>query len=162
MTAIRANGEDYNKEEHGLLCNVLAAAVRKWGNNGEKVSCPLKQALQQTIFGMNENRGENPKTLTLPKEYESNGGINPNHDRHQWCGACNGRHYPGESSLNDLLCVCTLGPDGVPNETGDTLCGHNPDKLGVAQPKHMGFGPNAESEEDVCRNCSKLHEKRSS
>ncbi|CCD14128.1 unnamed protein product [Trypanosoma congolense IL3000] len=145
VALVGGNKEHYNKEEHILLCEVLGAAVKRWGKNGENVTDQkVREALMQTIYGENEQK-ENPSKLNFPEEYGSSVDENSHNHRFEWCGTCAGKHYPGESATHDLPCLCTLGPDGIPNKTDDTLCGKKANELRAQQQERMRFGPNSQA-----------------
>ncbi|CCD15236.1 Variant surface glycoprotein [Trypanosoma congolense IL3000] len=135
-----ADEKDHNGAQHQALCDLMKAAVGKWGSSGEGLSEPLKKALHQTIFG-NESGGS-LETLRngLPKDYEEV--LKQSDSRNFACG----QHYndptelgrvhqvlrSGQSAPHDLVCLCTVGDGGWPLNISDSekLCGLDKSSLG--------------------------------
>ncbi|CCD13534.1 Variant surface glycoprotein [Trypanosoma congolense IL3000] len=116
---------DHNGEQHGILCGLLGAAVKKWKTTNHP---GVKKALAQAIFGNKNGKGD-PSELQFPfsKEYSEN--------REVYCGKCQGNHdhYPGKSIPHDLICLCTVGSKGYPfveHGSINQLCGKERKDLG--------------------------------
>ncbi|CCD11706.1 Variant surface glycoprotein [Trypanosoma congolense IL3000] len=119
--------EHHNHEEHATLCGLLGAAATLYnsGRAGEK----LRKALGQVIFGKEDGGSLADLKRGFPEEYGKDGG------RHNSCGECrhnNHDHYPGKSIPHDLLCLCTMGENGAPFNSGGhySLCGVTGDRWG--------------------------------
>ncbi|CCD16710.1 Variant surface glycoprotein [Trypanosoma congolense IL3000] len=139
--AVIASGTDHNQEAHKALCDLLNAAVRRWGSNGESLTEPLKSALNHTVFGSNGVGDLEGLRKALPKVYDEV--LNQSGSRSFSCGqrlagqASSGgvkhERWSGHSASHDLLCLCTLGDNGWPlNNTGsEKLCGKSLNELGT-------------------------------
>ncbi|CCD16185.1 Variant surface glycoprotein [Trypanosoma congolense IL3000] len=127
--------KDHNKDAHKALCDVLKAAVNKWGDGGATLAQPLKNALKLTLFGYGKSE-ENWDKLKgqVPEEYHKV-------DRSLLCGQPyfegirqSQPRWTGYSALHDLVCLCTLGDKGWPlneSSTGkEKLCGQPQETFG--------------------------------
>ncbi|CCD14686.1 Variant surface glycoprotein [Trypanosoma congolense IL3000] len=119
--------KDHNKEAHHLLCDLMKAAVGKWGRSGETLSEPLKKALGRTIFGSMTGGSLEELRRELPDFYEAV--LKGIADRSTACGG----PESGQSAPYDMVCLCTLGNNSWPLDyirTATTLCGQNKNDLG--------------------------------
>ncbi|CCD14215.1 Variant surface glycoprotein [Trypanosoma congolense IL3000] len=150
---------DHNKEEHDRLCNVLKAAVGKWGTNGEGLTDPLKKALGRTIFGNEEGGSLGELKEKCPDVYDDVGGW-----RWTLCGQLQEEEgyttvhqprWPGHSASHDLVCLCTVGHGGWPlNEAGNTgttekLCGKDKNALGASGKQGWGSSGTQHGKEQI-------------
>ncbi|CCD12582.1 Variant surface glycoprotein [Trypanosoma congolense IL3000] len=143
--------KDHNHDAHNALCDLMKAAVGKWGEGGAGLSDPLKKALGKTLFGK-ESGWETVETLkTVPKDYSTAGGLReymcgqPSHEKAFFDNPHQVR-WSGHSSPHDMVCLCTAGSHGWPvNESSqkDTLCG----KYGSILKATKGKGWDSENEE---------------
>ncbi|CCD13809.1 Variant surface glycoprotein [Trypanosoma congolense IL3000] len=157
-----ARKTDHNLEEYNALCNLMKISVQKWkelesrGNEG-----PLKKALGRTIFG--DDRGgdlQNLKSETFQKVYKD---VERNAlSRLLWCGGpydedsrkrlTHEPRWPGHSVPHDLVCLCTVGPDGWPlnNNGKDKLCGLEGNALVATEKQGWGAGgPNSRGAKQI-------------
>ncbi|CCD17737.1 Variant surface glycoprotein [Trypanosoma congolense IL3000] len=133
--------KNHNEEAHRALCDLLQAAVGKWGSSGEGLSEPMKAALGITIFG-NEKGGVLGELESLPGVYKNVEGTQDS--RGNWCGqpqedghnGINQGRSSGHSAPHGLLCLCTVGEKGWPVNESETveerLCGHTKQTLGAS------------------------------
>ncbi|CCD16388.1 Variant surface glycoprotein [Trypanosoma congolense IL3000] len=122
---------DHNHDAHKALCDVMKAAVGRWGDGGQHLSPSLKQALGKTLFGSEEGKGS-VETLRskLPNDYDTE--VKEPGSRFLLCGhqpevviRKKQTRWPGHSAPHDLLCLCTPGDGGWPLNNGkaEKLCG---------------------------------------
>ncbi|CCD14337.1 Variant surface glycoprotein [Trypanosoma congolense IL3000] len=119
---------DYNKDDYKLLCDLIGAAVKKWGEVRESGG-PLRDALKRTLFGK-ESENNDLSKLNFPEDYTKKVDGDLKNSRKHWCGGCTEvgqKHHPGESALHDLVCLCAPGQYGWPISGDDEkkLCGKN-------------------------------------
>ncbi|CCD14519.1 Variant surface glycoprotein [Trypanosoma congolense IL3000] len=157
-TSVSDGSKDHNKEAHKALCDLLKAAVGKWGTNGEGLSDSLKKALGKTIFGKDDGGDLTALKRGLPGDYmdwESNSGE----DRGMWCGQAyyeyslsnkKQPHWSGQSAPHNMICLCTVGAGGWPlngsSPTGTTLCGR--DKTALKSDGDKGWGGSGKEGKD--------------
>ncbi|CCD16672.1 Variant surface glycoprotein [Trypanosoma congolense IL3000] len=155
-TADKEKHKDHNEAEHKALCNLLKAAVTKWGDSGETLSDPLKKALGKTIFGegakqdlsvlregmpvvyMDVLKVPGSRSVACGQRYNDAGG--------ELSGILEEQpRWSGHSAPHDLVCLCTAGSHGWPvNESSqkDRLCGKDRGALKAEGSKGWG-GMNA-------------------
>ncbi|CCD15464.1 Variant surface glycoprotein [Trypanosoma congolense IL3000] len=140
--------KDHNGPQHKALCDLMKAAVGKWGRSGEGLSEPLKKALGRTIFGKHDG-GDLADLKGLPTDYNNVEGTLSS--RGTWCG--NPYEAPefinaptrwsGHSGPHGLLCLCTVGEKGWPlNESKngiDKLCGLGKNALAAEDNEGWGY-----------------------
>ncbi|CCD17437.1 Variant surface glycoprotein [Trypanosoma congolense IL3000] len=140
--------EDHNKEAHKALCDLMKAAVGKWGDRGQGLSEPMKKALGKTLFGREEGERVEDLKGKLPGDYEKV--VNEVDSRGLACGQPYEDSYneppprwSGHSAPHDMVCLCTLGKNGWPlndNQKATTLCGKNANELGGGNDGWSGNG----------------------
>ncbi|CCD16556.1 Variant surface glycoprotein [Trypanosoma congolense IL3000] len=153
---VSINGKDHNRAQYNVLCDLLKVAVGRWGNAGESLSPPLREALERTLFG--SAGGGTVETLKkeLPEDYKEAEGKTSS--RTAWCGKPREKdgHYdikqvrfPGHSATHDLVCLCTAGDHGWPINSGsEKLCGKGPNELGV-ESKKQGWGIQGQGKDQI-------------
>ncbi|CCD12153.1 Variant surface glycoprotein [Trypanosoma congolense IL3000] len=141
---------DHNKDEYHRLCNLMKAAVTKWGDGGQGLSEPLKKALGRTLFGNDKGGDLGQLKGVLPSDYND---VEDTPDsRGLWCGdpregdyiGQNQARWSGHSAPHDMVCLCTAGEKGWPvnrSETStekDKLCGQ--DRTALKAESNQGWG----------------------
>ncbi|CCD16402.1 Variant surface glycoprotein [Trypanosoma congolense IL3000] len=125
---------NHNGDKHGLLCGLLGATVHKWKTTNHP---GVKKALGQAIFGSTQGGWDLNK-------FELHPDFNKGGSRGSLCGKCLGTpdHYPGKSIPHDLLCLCTVGENGHPftsYESITKLCGRAKNDLTAGNQNHQGW-----------------------
>ncbi|CCD14285.1 Variant surface glycoprotein [Trypanosoma congolense IL3000] len=143
--AASADEKNHNGPQHQALCNLMKAAVGKWGEVEKRVPTdPLRKALRTTLFGYGTVETLETLKSSLPKDYEGVEEIPES--RGLWCGEPRGEEWDhgnvhqnlwsGHSAPHDMMCLCTVGDKGFPlNETSspnEKLCGKDKDALGAS------------------------------
>ncbi|CCD15235.1 Variant surface glycoprotein [Trypanosoma congolense IL3000] len=124
--AASAVEKNHNGAQHKALCDLMKAAVGRWGEGGKNLSESMSKALNRTIFG-NEGGGDITELRKqLPNFYDEV--LKGNAARRTACGV----QESGQSAPYDMVCLCTKGHNGWPlNESGiETLCGKPKTALG--------------------------------
>ncbi|CCD13424.1 unnamed protein product [Trypanosoma congolense IL3000] len=133
--------KDHNKDAHGVLCDVMKAAVGSWVSGGTTLTDPLKAALKKTIFGEGGHLEDVQSFRSkLPDVYGSV--LEQRESRNFACGQSRNEEgdyskveqvrWSGHSAPHDMVCLCTAGSHGWPiNRTGPatTLCGKDKETL---------------------------------
>ncbi|CCD12952.1 Variant surface glycoprotein [Trypanosoma congolense IL3000] len=139
--------KDHNNKAHKALCDLMKAAVGKWGDGGQGLSKPLKKALGRTLFGKVEG-GDLSDIKGLPKDYNEVEGTDSS--RGNWCGqpyeggfnGVNQARWAGHSAPHDMVCLCTVGEKGWPLNESDNriekLCGL--EKKALEAEDNQGWG----------------------
>ncbi|CCD12566.1 Variant surface glycoprotein [Trypanosoma congolense IL3000] len=153
--------KDHNGDAHDALCELLKAAVGKWGDGGKHLSGPLQKALAKTIFGK-QSSVETVESLKgkLPVDYD--GVVKQRESRGIACGEprndggdYNNVHqtrWSGHSAPHDLVCLCTAGEKGWPvnqSETStdkDKLCGQ--DRTALKAESNKGWDSKNQGEKE--------------
>ncbi|CCD15234.1 Variant surface glycoprotein [Trypanosoma congolense IL3000] len=117
---------NHNGPQHKALCDLMKAAVGKWGDGGKGLSEPMSKALNRTIFGKEGGGDITELRKQLPNFYDEV--LEGNANRFM---SCVGRQS-GQSAPYDMVCLCTAGEKGWPlSESGiGALCGQPKDTLG--------------------------------
>ncbi|CCD15731.1 Variant surface glycoprotein [Trypanosoma congolense IL3000] len=150
--------KDHNKDAHNALCNLMKAAVTKWGDGGKTLSPPLKKALGRTLFGKDDGGTVDTLKGKLPDDYE--GVVKQTDSRNFACGQPRNDQagygnlhqvrWSGHSAPHDMVCLCTAGSYGWPiNGTGPstTLCGKDKGALKADNKKGWDSANQGEDEQ---------------
>ncbi|CCD12867.1 Variant surface glycoprotein [Trypanosoma congolense IL3000] len=130
MVCVYGDKKNHNGDEHVLLCKVLRTAVFSYkSNSGSRAEAHVTY----NYIGSEDEGDLETLKGTLPGNYDVQNGRN----RGIVCGqppdgsSRTGEkpRWPGHSAPHDLLCLCTVGPDGWPFISGTSIDSSHDTKL---------------------------------